>query len=196
MPRAYFGFRGVNREEIMELFEAITGRRSVRDYLDSPVSEDDVKKILEAARWAPSWANTQCARYIVVRDPALKTRLKETLSPNNPARDSFDVCPAVIAVLGKLQTAGYKKGQAVDDKQWHMYDCALATQNICLSAHAVGLATVIVGFFDYAGAGEVLGVPAEYQVVCLLPLGYPKRTPDAPRRKEISELASNDRFSQ
>jgi nitroreductase len=131
-----------------------------------------------------------------VRDAALKTALKETLSPNNPARDSFNVCPAVIAVLGKLATAGYKKGEATDDKQWHMYDCALATQNICLAAHALGLATVIVGFFDYAQAGEILQVPGEYQVVCLLPLGYPKRTPDPPKRKELSELAARDRFSQ
>lgn len=179
----------------MEVFEAITGRRSVRNYLDSPVSEDDINKILEAARWAPSWANTQCARYVVIRDAALKTSLKETLSPNNPARDSFDVCPAVIAVLGKLATAGYKKGVATDDKQWHMYDCALAAQNICLAAHALGLATVIVGFFDYARAGEILQVPGEFQVVCLLPLGYPKRTPDPPARKELSELVSTDEFS-
>jgi nitroreductase len=180
----------------MELFEAITGRRSVRDYLDSPVSEDDLRKILDAARWAPSWANTQCARIVVVKDPALKLKLKETLSPNNPARDSFDVCPVVIAVAGKLETAGCKKGAAVDDKQWHMYDCALATQNICLAAHALGLATVIVGFFDYRAAAQVLHVPQGYQAICLLPLGYPKKTPAPPRRKELSELTSTDSFSE
>jgi nitroreductase len=76
-----------------------------------------------------------------------------------------------------------------------MYDCALATQNICLAAHALGLATVIVGFFDCARAGEILQVSGEFQVVCLLPLGYPKRTPDPPARKGLSELASTDRFS-
>lgn len=179
----------------MELFETITGRRSVRNYLDAPVSEDDIRKVLDGARWAPSWANTQCARHVVVKDPSLKAKLKETLSPNNPARDSFDICPVVIAVVGKLNTAGCKKGAPVDDKQWHIYDCALATQNICLGAHALGLATVIVGYFDYEEAGRVLHVPEDFQVVCLLPLGYPKKTPDAPRRKELDELVSTDSFS-
>lgn len=178
----------------MEVFEAITGRRSVRDYLDSAVSEDDIKRILDAARWAPSWANTQCARYIVVKDTALRTRLKETLTPNNPARDSFDVCPAVIAVLGKLGTAGCKKGVALDDKQWHMFDCALAIQNLCLGAHALGLATVIVGAFDYRAAADILEVPQDFHVVCLLPMGYPKRTPNPPARKDLSELVSADKF--
>lgn len=180
----------------MELFETIIGRRSVRDYLDSAISEDDLRKILEGARWAPSWANKQCARYVVVKDSPVKTQLKETLTPNNPARDSFDVCPAVIAVLGRLKTAGYKKGLPHDDRQWHMYDCALATQNICLGAHALGLATVIVGAFDYRAAGEILGLTEEYQVVCLLPLGYPKRTPDAPARKDLSGLVSTDSFTE
>ena len=180
----------------MEFFEAVKGRRSVRNYIDSPVSEDDIRKILDSARWAPSWANTQCARFVVVKDVAVKTRLKETLSPNNPARDSFNVCPVIIAVMGKLETAGYKKGQATDDKQWHMYDCALATQNMCLAAHALGLATVIVGLFDYKQAGQVLHVPEGFQVVCLLPLGYPKNVPDAPRRKELDELSFTDSFTR
>jgi nitroreductase len=178
----------------MEVFEAITGRRSVRDYLDSPVSEDDIRRILDGARWAPSWANTQCVRHIVVKDASLKAKLKETLTPNNPARDSFDVCPVVIAVLGKLGTAGCKKGVALDDKQWHMFDCALAVQNACLGAHALGLATVIVGAFDYRAAGELLGVPDGFHVACLLPLGYPKRTPDPPARRELSDLVSTDKF--
>lgn len=180
----------------MEVFEAITGRRSVRSFLDSSVSEDDIRKLLDGARWAPSWANTQCARHIVVKDASLKAKLKETLTPNNPARDSFDICPAVIAVLGRLGTAGCKKGVALDDKQWHMFDCALAVQNICLGAHALGLATVIVGAFDYRAAGDLLGVPEGYHAVCLLPLGYPRRTPDPPRRKELSELVSTDSFSE
>jgi len=179
----------------MELFEAIKGRRSVRNYLDSPLSEDDLKRVLDAGKWAPSWANTQCVRFVVARDKEAKAKLKESLTPNNPARDTFDVCPVVIAVVAKLGIAGCKKGEPLDDKQWHMYDCALATQNICLAAHGLGIATVIVGAFDYAGAGQVLHLPEGYQVVCLLPMGYPRRTPDAPKRKDISELVSDNSFA-
>ncbi len=178
----------------MELFETITGRRSVRDYLGAAVSEDDLNRILEAGRWAPSWANTQCARYVLVKDHACKTQLEETLTPKNPARDSFGTCPVIIAIVARLKTAGCKKGVALDERQWHMYDCALATQNMCLAAHALGLGTVIVGAFDYKQAGEILNVPADYQVVALLPLGYPKTTPNAPSRKDLSELVCDESF--
>ena len=53
----------------MDLMEAIKGRRSIRKYKPDPVSEETLQKIMEAVRWAPSWANTQCWEVIVVKDP-------------------------------------------------------------------------------------------------------------------------------
>ena len=59
----------------MELFEAIRKRRSIRKYKSTTVSDKDLEMVLDAARWAPSWANTQCASFIVVKDEKTKTEL-------------------------------------------------------------------------------------------------------------------------
>ena len=64
----------------MEAIETIKTRRSVRRYQTTPVDDKTLKLILEAACWAPSWANTQCWRFIVVRDDGIKTELAEVLA--------------------------------------------------------------------------------------------------------------------
>ena len=53
----------------MNVMEAIKGRRSVRKYRPDPVNDETLEAVLEAARWAPSWANNQCWRFVVVREP-------------------------------------------------------------------------------------------------------------------------------
>jgi nitroreductase len=63
----------------MDVFEAIRNRRSIRRYRTDPVDEKTVQAVLEAAHWAPSWGNTQCWRFIVVRDQRTKTQIADTL---------------------------------------------------------------------------------------------------------------------
>ena len=61
----------------MDLFEAIKTRRSVRKFVDKPVEEEKLAAVLEAVRMAPSWANYQCWRMVVVKDKAVKEQLSE-----------------------------------------------------------------------------------------------------------------------
>jgi nitroreductase len=75
-----------------------------------------------------------------------------------------------------------------------MFDLGIATQSICLVAQDMGLGTVVVGLFDHNQANEALKVPAGYDVVALLPLGYPAKTPPAPKRRDIAEFTHYDRF--
>ena len=178
----------------MELHKAIYDRRSVRKFKDEPIDEALVEKLVDAARWAPSWANTQCVRYVVVRNPATKAKLADILSPNNPARAAVTQAPVVVVFVAKLGVSGCKKGQPVDDKAWHMFDTGMAMQNFCLAAHAEGLGTVVCGFFDYKAAGETLGVSADYQVVAFTPLGRPDGEANAPPREEIDDLVHYERF--
>jgi len=63
----------------METFEAILNRRSIRKMKSDPIDDKMVEKILEAARWAPSWANTQCWRLVVVHDKDIKKQLSDTM---------------------------------------------------------------------------------------------------------------------
>lgn len=180
----------------MDLFEAIKGRRSVRKYTGEKVAEEDLKTILEAGRMAPSWTNSQCWEVVIVRDPAAKTALMETLSATNPARDAVQNAPIVMAACGKKRLSGFKKGeQATALGDWLMFDVALFLNNVTLAAYALGYGTVHVGLFDHAKAAGILGVPSEYQVVELIPIGRPAAPlPSGPKRREILEFVHEDRF--
>jgi len=178
-----------------ELMRGIRERRSIRNFQDRPVPDDLLFRVLEAVRWSPSWANTQCWEIIVVRDSGLKKRLRETVGPGNPAAKSVVAAPVVLVVCGKLGRAGYYKGRVTTRfGDWLLFDLGIATQNLCLAAHELGLGTVIMGLFDHDEAGRILGVPREYQPVALIPLGYPSRIPSAPKRREAAEFTHFERF--
>ncbi len=179
----------------MELMEAIQGRRSIRKYKPDPVSEEALKTILEAVRWSPSWANTQCWEVVVVKDPHIKSELASTLAPTNPARSSMTDAPLILVLCGKKGVSGFKKGEAATIKgDWLMFDTGIAMQTLCLTAHALGLGTVVIGLFDHKKAEEILGVPPDREVVAMTPLGYPAAGSAVPKRKEIEEFVFYERY--
>ncbi len=190
----------------MEVLEAIKTRRSIRKYKAIPVDDKTLELILEAARWAPSWANTQCWRFIVVRDDNTKSELADTLgaidqsieSATNPATNAIRNAPVVIVACAELGKSGYRKdtGEPATDKgdYWYMFDVALAMQNLTLAAHSLGLGTVHVGAFDAKRAAGVLEVPEGFCVVEMTPLGYPEGEPRVGRRKELPEIISYDKY--
>ena len=179
----------------MEVITAIKERRSIRKYRPDPVSDSDLAELLEAARWAPSWANTQCWEFIVVKNPETRRKLAETLPKGNPAFNTFTEAPIVIVACAQLGKAGFFKGNAGTDKgDWYMFDVALAMQNLTLAAHSKGLGTVHVGFFDAKEVAKLLEVPEEAVVVEMTPLGYPAGEAKATTRKELQEFISFEKF--
>ncbi len=179
----------------MEIMEAIKTRRSVRKYKDIPVSDKVLNEILEAARLAPSWANTQCWRFIVVRDTAVKAALAEMIG-KNPSTEAIKTAPIVIVACAELGKSGFYKGVAVSDLgDWFMYDVAIAMEHIALAAHALGLGTVHVGLnFDSKKTANILGIPPGFRAVVMTPLGYPEGESRIIPRKELSEIVFYDRW--
>ena len=146
-------------------------------------------------RWSPSWANTQCWEVVVVKDQETKQKLQATLTPTNPAGKAMVEAPVVLVLCGQLQSAGFYKGQVTTKfGDWFLYDLGIATQTICLTAHALGLGTVVVGLFDQNKAKAVLGVPEGYELVTMLPLGYPEKIPAAPKRREIGGVCASGKI--
>jgi nitroreductase len=103
--------------------------------------------------------------------------------------------PVLFALCGKLKSSGYYKDK-VSTKlgDWFMFDLGLATQTICLVAQSFGLGTVIVGYFDHDRAREVLEVPAGYEIVAFIPMGYPAKISSAPKRREVGEFTHHNTF--
>lgn len=191
----------------MDLMQAIRERRSIRKFRPDPIPEEALGAVLEAARLAPSWANTQCWRLVVVRNPDTRAKLAEALTTGRPgaknaAFEAVRNAPIVIVAcaqrgLSGCYSAGDKKGAPATDKGewWFMFDLGLAMHNLTLAAHALGLGTVHVGLFDAAAVARILGVPESVAVVEIIPLGRPDENPPARPRKELSEFVFYEKYS-
>jgi len=181
----------------MELMEAIKGRRSIRKYKPDPVPEGALHTVLEAVKWAPSWANTQCWEVVIIKDRKVASQLADTLPAGNPGKSAMVEAPLSLVLCAKKGVSGYYKGQVTTDKgDWLMFDTGIAMQNLCLAAHALGLGTVIIGMFDHKKAAGALGVPENIEVVAMTPLGYPAAAGGSSKRKEISEFVFHDTYGK
>jgi len=181
----------------MELFKVILNRRSIRKYKPDPISDKDLKKMLEAARLAPSWANTQCWRFIIVLDPRIKNAIADTLPVRNPGADAIRTAPVTIVACAEKNKAGFFDSVASTDKgDWFMFDVGIAMEHIALTAYSLGLGTLHIGLFDTLQAESVLNVPEGYHVVELMPVGYPDESPAARPRKELREILFYNNFGR
>ncbi|HOV90708.1 MAG TPA: nitroreductase family protein [Syntrophorhabdaceae bacterium] len=174
----------------MDILKIMHERRSIRQYKQDPIPDEILLEILEAARVAPSWANTQVCRYIIVKDKAIKESLRDALSPTNPARDAFLQAPLVICQIAQRGVSGCKKGEPVTNKgDWFMFDAGIAMEHIVLAAWNFGLGTVHVGSFDAEKAEKILDIPEGFSIVEMTPVGYfdevPKPTPRRPLNESI-----------
>lgn len=173
--------------------ECIKGRRSIRQFADTPVSREVLADIVETASFAPSWKNTQITRYIAV-EGALKDKIAaECTTVYAKNGDIIRSAPVLIAVSMVKNRSGFERdGSYTTSKEggWQMFDAGLASEAFCLAAHEKGLGTVILGIFDDKIASEILNIPEEQELVTLIPIGYPAEEPSAPKRKTVEELLS------
>lgn len=185
----------------MDVIEAINTRRSIRKFQERPVEEEKLQSVLEAARMAPSWSNLQCWRYVVVKDPGLRAALSELSFvesffatygfSKNPAQKALAAAPVVIVACADPARSG-----VLWEQPYYLVDAGIATQNLMLAAHAVGLGTVFVGVFDEEKVGTLLGIPSSIRVVGLFPLGYPEGEKKiGPPRKPLDEIVFYDRWT-
>ena len=149
----------------MDIYEAITTRKSVRAFEDREVPDSLVLRLLDAARLAPSASNQQEWRFIVVRDPASRKKLAQAAK----AQKFVGEAPVVLACCAESDGRVMTCGQVC-----YPIDVAIAIDHITLCAVAEGLGTCWIGAFDEAQVKEILGIPPHIRVVELLPLGYPR----------------------
>ena len=150
----------------MEVFEAISTRRSVRSFQHGEVSDETIEKLLRAAMLAPSAGNQQPWKFIVVRDRA---RLDGIPSFHPYSRMINQVSVAVIV-------CGDPSGKKWPDL-WPQ-DCSAAVQNLLLAARDAGLGAVWTGVYPLedrmAGCRKLFDIPDTVFPFAVIPIGYPK----------------------
>lgn len=176
----------------METIKCIKTRRSVRKFTDAPVTSAQIERIIDAAAFAPSWKNTQIARYIVVTDASVKQRLAdECMLGFAYNQKTAAAAPAVIVVTMLSGRSGYERDGSFSTTQgthWQSFDAGIATQTLCLAAHDMGLGTVVMGIFDEHKVAEAVGVPEGQCVAALLAIGHSAEEPGTPPRKDVAAL--------
>lgn len=173
----------------MDVFEAIKNRRSVRAFTDAPVSDAQVEKLIDAARWAPSAGNIQPWEFVVVRNPEIKSGLREAAG-----NQSFiEEAPVVIVVCANES----RSGQGYGSRGVNLYclqDTAAAIQNMLLAAQAMDLATCWVGAFHEEQARKVLRIPDGVRPVAMIPVGHAAEKPIARSRRPLSDIIHRETF--
>ena len=147
--------------------ETIFARHSVRQYTDQAVTDEQVETLLKAAMAAPSGMDRRPWRFVVIRDPEVRAALG--------GQKMYTECSVLIAVCGET-TMTWRDGEVRDNPNWTA-DCAAATENLLLAAQAMGLGAVWTAGYPYEDrmnpAREVLGLPDNVSLYCLVPVGYP-----------------------
>ncbi|MDD5617284.1 MAG: nitroreductase [Candidatus Methanoperedens sp.] len=175
----------------------IKTRRSVREYLDTPLSEETIKKIIDAGRYAPTGLNLQPWRFIVVQNKEMLNKLSEYARPilakNLEGRKDagainflkrlqdknfnlFYNAPVLILVIGS-------KNNSLTD-----YDCSMCAGNMMLAAHSLGIGSCWIGGAAVIQQSEELmaelKIPRNYKIVAPLIFGYPGTMPPTPEKRE------------
>jgi nitroreductase len=172
------------------VLKAIQERRSVFRFKPDDVSQDNIDAILEAARWAPSYVNSQPWNIVVVKDKETRRKLREiSITILNLG---IEESPVIFVV-------------AVDparDPHHYVEDGAAATENMALAAHSMGLGSYWVGVYDASGnrapseekIKNLLNIPKEHRVISMLPVGVPAMM-FYKDRKQTADFVHNERFA-
>ncbi len=156
-------------------------RRSVRKFEGREVSDELLRKVLDAARYAPSARNSQPWEFVIVKDRKLIEELGKVHRYASPLLNA----PLAVVVLCDPEASPTS----------YLVDCANATIYLMLAAHALGLGSVwIQSLRDVERVLEIVGAPANRVPVAIVAMGYPAERPTPPRRKELSELVHLNKY--
>lgn len=148
----------------MDTLETIKKRKSIRSYLQTPVQDEALGEILEAARSAPSAGNLQPWHFIIVRDKEKRVKIA------SGCRYGKFLSESPVVIIG----CGNKKASP----RWYSVDTSIALEHIVLAATALGLGTCWIGLFNKEEIREMVSLHRDYEIIALIALGYPRNKVD------------------
>jgi len=197
----------------MELLDAMKARRSIRKFKSDPIPESLITQLIESARLAPSGSNIQPTRFVVIKSNEARRQLGQATplpfvsqAPvviaccvstesfgglGTRMRELMEAGAFTDTPLEKMDTESYAKRNPMDQATADAYlrlNAAIAIDHITLRAIDIGLGTCWVMMFDQEKVKQILGLGENYNVVALLPVGYPDQNPNSRPRIELSEI--------
>ncbi|GAI79004.1 unnamed protein product [marine sediment metagenome] len=175
------------------LLELIKHRKSVRDFLDTPVEREKIMLCLEAARLAPSASNAQPWRFIVVDDRQLKNKLCNAAFGGIYAINSFcKTAPVIVAVISEKSKLLARIAETVQGTKYYLIDIGIACEHFILEAEELGLGTCWIGWFNERAVKAILDIPQRKKIDILIAIGYFDREKLGPGhgREPIEKIVS------
>jgi nitroreductase len=165
----------------MSLIDLILSRRSIRRYEAKKIPDEDLRSILEAGRQAPSAANRQPVKFVIVTESEIKKELSNGLF-NRFIKDA----PIVVVACANVK--------AVLTGKWAVVDASIAMQNMVIAAWTLGIGSCWIGDFKEESVKTRLKISDKWKVVALLTLGYPAEQPKPAKKKSFEEMFSFNNF--
>lgn len=163
----------------MDVSNAIDVRRSIRKYKKTKIEDEKLKRILESARVAPSAANRQQWKFLVVKDFETRRELVDACH----AQKFVEEAPVTIVACSTESEHKMPCGQYA-----YTVDLSIALSFMVLQATELELGTCWLGAFDEKMVKKVLKIPDKIRVVGIITVGYPDEKPDARPRKSLDEV--------
>ncbi|MFW6083490.1 MAG: nitroreductase family protein [Thermoplasmatota archaeon] len=161
----------------MKLIDAIKKRRSIRKFTDEDISQEEIKELIQAARWAPSGGNLY--PWIIKAVTGKEAKKISQFSPGVYGD------PPVLLVFCIDEKKFEKKG---GDEVVKYMDIAIAGQNICLKAMEMDLGSCFIRSFNKRAVSKILELDRRYNPELIITIGYSEETPKPPSKKSIDEL--------
>jgi nitroreductase len=163
----------------MNVFEAIKERKSIRKYKNTEVEDEKLKKILESARIAPSAANRQEWKFLVLKNQETRDKLVEAAN----GQKFVGTAPITIVACSTESERVMPCGQNA-----YTVDLSIAVSFMILEATELGLGTCWLGAYDEGKVKEILGIPDEIRVPAMFTLGYADENPAPRPRKDFDDI--------
>jgi hypothetical protein len=163
-------------------------RRSVRKYKNQPVQHELVREIIQAAILAPSWKNSQVSRYYVAEGNAAK-ELAKCLADFN--QRNVQNAPVLIVSTVVNKRSGFTRDGEYETHLkdgFQYYDHGMQATNLCLKAHDLGLATLIMGIYDEAAIRKFFNIDENQIIVAVIAVGYADGETLKPKRKTVDDI--------
>lgn len=182
-------------QETSNIWEVFKARRSVRKFKSTPIPEEHLTQILDAAHLAPSPGNAQRWKFLVIRDHDKINQMKEALIAGRDSRRAYyeDYCSAPVYIVMLVEPADIRPGGNVLPPR-PLYDYtegALGAGYLMLAARALGYGTVFAtDSLRESVIRRVFNIPDHYIWICTTPLGVPYTWPKMPAKKGLSEVVA------
>ena len=178
-----------------KLIDLIINRQSDRKYSNEPVAKEQLDRILEAGRMAPSACNSQPWKFVVVDDPHLLRRMAEAASAKLLGMNGFvDQAPLMIVVIREQANFSSKAGALIKKKDYSLIDIGIASENICLQAKAEGLGSCMLGWFDEDQVRKILVIPRSKRVELIITIGHSLSQQREKIRKPPEQTVSYNKY--